>query len=178
MYTALLANGGSFFAEAAGNLISDALDADGLAAALIAFRAQVDTDGEPLDIRPAVLLVPPSLEATGRQLLNSTQLQRYVTSGTDQQPMGNPFANLNLTLEVEPRLEADTYANASETGWYLIGPPSAQAGVIAFLNGAQGPTVESSDSDFETLGRQWRCFIDVGATLCDPKGIVFSSGDG
>lgn len=178
IYTALLANGGSFFSEANGNLIDNPLSAAGLAAALLAFRSQVDADGEPIDIRPAVLVVPPSLESTGRQLLNSEALQRYVADGTDNAPMGNPFANLNLTLEVEPRLEAESYTGASSTAWYLVGPPSAQAAVVAFLNGQQGPTVEQTDTDFNTLGQQWRCFIDVGAALVDPKAAVKSSGDG
>jgi len=176
IYTALLANTGSFFSGAANNLIDDPLSSAGLTAALAAFRLQVDSDGEPVDIRPAVLLVPPSLEPTARQLLNSAELQRYVTSGTDNVPSGNPFANLGLTLEVEPRLESASYTGASGSLWFLMGPASAQVAIAAFLNGIQGPTVESAETDFETLGRQWRVWIDVGVALCDPKAGVMSSG--
>lgn len=177
VYTNLLANPSSFFAEGEGNLIDNPLGAPGLAAAVKAFRNQADMDGEPVDIRPAVLLVPPSLEQTGRALLASQELQRYVADGTDERPSGNPFAGLNLTLEVEPRLESDAYTGHSDTVWFLIGPPSAQAGVVCFLAGQQGPIVESQDADFDKLGTQWRCFIDTGCGLCDARAIVMSSGD-
>lgn len=178
VYTALLANAGSFFSEANGNLITDTLDADGLAAALLAFRSQTDEDSEPIDIPPKVLIVGPTLEPTARALLNSEALQRYVAEGTDNAPMGNPWSALNLTLEVEPRLEASGYTGYSTTQWYLAASPSAQAAVVAFLNGQQGATVESADTDFNTLGQQWRCYIDAGAALIENQAIVKSTGAG
>jgi hypothetical protein len=178
VYTALLANANSFFSESNDNLITDALDAAGLAAALLAFRSQTDADNEPIDITPAVLIVPPTLEPTARALLNSESVQRYVAEGTDNAPMGNPWSALNLTLEVEPRLEASGYSGSSSTQWYLAAGPSAQAAVVAFLNGAQGAVVESDESDFATLGQQWRCYIDAGASLIETKAIVKSTGAG
>lgn len=178
VYTALLANAGSFFSEANGNLITDTLSAAGLAAALLAFRSQTDEDSEPIDIVPKVLIVGPTLEPTARALLNSEALQRYVADGTDNQPMGNPWSALNLTLEVEPRLEASGYTGYSSTQWYLAAGPSAQAAVVAFLNGQQGATVESAETDFATLGQQWRCYIDVGGAMVEKKAIVKSTGAG
>ena len=47
---------------------------------------------------------------------------------------------------------------------------------VAFLNGQQNPTIQSGDTDFNTLGIQWRAFHDYGVAMRDHRAGVFSAG--
>lgn len=47
------------------------LNSDNLTKAIAAMRSQVNENGEPLDIKPTLLVVPPSLRATAKQLLKA-----------------------------------------------------------------------------------------------------------
>ena len=176
VYTVLLSNPGGFFSAAHSNLITGAqsgLSVASLAEAIAALRKQTDADGLPLDLVPRVLLVPPELEATARQVLNSVELYR---SGGDQLPAGNPFAGLNIALEVEPRLSNTYFPGNSTTAWYLLCGPADGSFLVAFLNGQQGPTIESVEPGPDKLGTGWRCYIDVGAAAADWRCAVKSAG--
>lgn len=176
VYTVLLSNPGGFFSAAHSNLITGAesgLSVASLAEAIAALRKQTDADGLPLDLVPRVLLVPPELEATARQVLNSVELYR---SGGDQLPAGNPFAGLNIALEVEPRLSNTYFPGNSTTAWYLLCGPADGSFLVAFLNGQQGPTIEPVDPGADKLGTGWRCYIDIGAAAADWRCAVKASG--
>lgn len=176
VYTVLLGNAGSFFSAGNNNYLDgagSALSITSLASAIQAVRNQTDTDGAPLDLVPRVLLAPPALEPTARQLLNSTEVLRVTT---DQLPTGNPLQGLNLALEVEPRIESAAFAGSSETQWYLLCGPADGAMIVAFLNGQQSPTVETVDPGPDVLGSAWRVYMDFGAALADGKAGVKSAG--
>ncbi len=178
LYEVLLGNGGNFFHSSHKNILTgstSALSINSLGEAIAAMRNQTDADGMPIDVTPRVLLVPPSLEATARQLLNSTQLARDVSSD-DQQPMGNPWINA-LQLAVEPRLESDAFDNSSDSAWYLFGSSQDGAILLAGLNGNLAPTVEQQPADFNKLGMSWRCYIDIGAALGDWRAAVKAAGE-
>ena len=167
IYTTLAANAGSFFGTANKNLMAgggSALSITSLATAVQKMREQKSLEGDYLSIAPTTLLVPPALEVTALQVLNSTQLYRTA----DQAPMGNPFANSQINLAVEPRLTSPE--------WYLFGPMSAESVVVGFLDGKDTPTIESSTLDFDQLGAQFRCYHDFAAALADPTGAVRSAG--
>jgi len=168
-----LSNPGSFFSVGNGNKITDALDVDGLGVAIKTLRNFTDSDDKPIDAMPMYLLVPPSLEATARQVLNSTEVNR---SG-DNSATANPWHN-SLQLQVEPRLESTAiHANASTTGWYVVAAPSqVPAFVLSFLNGNEGITVEQDSAGFSVLGQQWRGYVDFGVDDADTRGAVFSDG--
>jgi hypothetical protein len=177
VFSVLLANAGSFFSAGNNNYLSGvdtALNIDSLARAIKAMISQRDDEGNDLDIRPAVLLVPPDLETTGRALLESEYIMAAVNS-----PTGNSLKNV-VSLQVEPRL-ANTVkfgANASTTHWYLFAAPAAAAMIVAFLQGIQTPTVEFQgvESDINTLAAKWRVYHDFGAALIDPRAAVRSKG--
>lgn len=176
VYSVLLSNPAGFFSTGHGNLLtgsSSALSVASLAQAIAALRKQTDPDGLPLDLVPRVLLVPPEIEATARQVLNSVELYR---TGDDQLPAGNPFAGLNLGLEVEPRLSNQYSAGSSATAWYLLCGPADGAYLVAFLNGQQGPTIEPIDPGPDKLGTGWRCYIDAGAAAADWRCAVKAAG--
>ena len=69
-----------FFTSGHNDLLHDVLAFRGLAAAVAAMRTQKDFDGRIVGIQPSVLMVPPALEFTARQLLNSAQLFRDQTT--------------------------------------------------------------------------------------------------
>jgi hypothetical protein len=176
--TTLLTNAGNFFHASNGNLLTGAgtaLSVNSLIAALANMRNRKDSDGENLDIAGTVLLVPPSLEATALQVLNSQEVMRYVSSTVDNAPTANPVRN-SLTLAVEPRLENSLYTGHSSTAWYVFSNPADGAVAMAFLNGQQNPTVEQQEASFNTLGIAFRGFIDVGCSLADPAAALKMAG--
>ncbi|MCL2645595.1 MAG: Mu-like prophage major head subunit gpT family protein [Phycisphaerales bacterium] len=177
VFGVLLANEGNFFSKANSNYIDGAdsnLSTWSLSNAIKAMISQRDDEGNDLDIRPAVLLVPPALETTARSLLES----EYIMAQVDL-PTGNSLRNV-VKLEVEPRL-----ANAQKFGkqtsnahWYLFASPAATAMVVAFLNGQQSPTIEFQgiEHDVNTLAAHWRVYHDFGAAMIDPRAAVRSKG--
>ena len=165
VFSALVGNAGSFFSVGHENLTHGDLDVDGVSEAVRTLRVQTDADGRVIGFRPATLVVPAAREAEARVLLSSMALARDLS--TDQQPTGNPLAGLNLALVVEPRLDANSTAD-----WYLFSPGSDGAILAAFLDGVQGPRVESQEAPFNRLGIQYRAYMDFGISLAEHRAAV------
>ena len=71
-----------------------------------------------------------------------------------------------------------SFDNASKKAWYLLTDPNRLPAVeIAFLNGVDRPTVEKTDADFNTLGVQFRGFIDFGVREQDHRGALKMNGE-
>lgn len=177
VYKTLLDNAATFFTEDFGNLIDGVLSplsATSLQMAYEQLRKQKDQEGNSLDLVPAVLLVPPELEATSRALLQSLELNRT----GDKSPTGNPWNSI-VALEVEPRLSnATKFSNTSETHWFLFASPQDVPMVVGFLNGNESPTVETFglDHDANTLAMKWRVYFDFGAAMGDYRAGQKSAG--
>ena len=177
VFETLLSNQGGFFSAAHGNLLTGAgaaLGIDGLEQGVALMRTQRDEEGNDLDLKPKVLVVPPELDATARQLLASEYVQRE-----SKGPTGNPLRDI-VGLEVEPRLSnAVKYKNkASAKQWFVFAPPSASAVVVAFLNGQQTPNIEffGVESTPNQLSASWRVYFDFGTALADYRAAVRSNG--
>lgn len=160
---------------ATGNLnlaeAASALAVGTLGAAVSAMRSQRDDAGNDLSIQPTVLVVCPLLETTARALLSSAEI--LGTSG----PSGNPVKGIVPHLIVEPRLSNSTkFSGTSNTQWYLFGAPKDRAVTVGFLNGMQTPTIETADTDFNTLGMQMRAFFDFGVALANEKAAYKAVG--
>ena len=182
VYTHLLANGNmgdgtALFVSTHSNLnTSTSLDVGGtgLSTSIQAFRQQTDSDGQPIDVEPAILLIPPELETTARLLLESmytiaTSTDIDGTIGTT--PSNNIFRG-KLELVVENRLSNSNYTGYSATSWYVAGKPGTVDTVeVAFLNGRQEPTVERFDATPDTLGVIYRVYLDVGVKALDWRGL-------
>ena len=70
------------------------------------------------------------------------------------------------------------YTGNSAKAWYLLADPSDLPVIeMAFLNGQEAPTVETSDADFNMLGIRMRGYHDFGVNLQDPRGGVKSKGE-
>ncbi len=78
----------------------------------------------------------------------------------------SPYVN-NIAIRDQDGL---ALTGQSSTAWYLFANPMVRAAItIAFLNGRRVPTVQFAESDFNTLGMQWRGFHDFGVAFEDPK---------
>ena len=175
-WAAFLANS-SFYTTARKNYASGATTAfgiDSLTAAEQLFLDQVDTDGQPLAISPAVLLVPTALNAKAAQLMNATEIRD--TTASTKYPTANPHAGKFRTL-YSAYLSNSTLTGNSSTAWYLLANPADLPVIeMAFLNGKEVPTVETAEADFSVLGIQMRGYFDFGVALQDWRGGVKMAG--
>jgi len=169
-----------FFTEGRGNLLTGAgtaLGLDALAAAVSDMVSRTDKDGRIIDLRPAVLLVPPELDIAAREVLTSQQTARYVSSGAggDRLPTGNPMFG-QVELCVEARLSNSGFANNSDASWYLFSRPSDGCVVLGFLGGVEAPVIEQVDLEADVLGVGFRGFLDAGVSLADFRCGTMAAG--
>jgi len=176
-WTVFLANA-AFFTEARKNLITGAdtaLSVDGLTKAEATSLEQVDSDGKPIGIMPAILLVPTALSAMGTQLFKSLEIRD--TTASTKYPINNPHQG-KFRVEVSRYLANTRYTGASAKAWYLLADPNDLPVIeVAFLNGQEAPTIETAEADFNILGIQMRGYHDFGAALQDYRGGVRAKGE-
>jgi len=147
-------------------ITSDYINTDALSSGREAMRVQKNLRGkETLNIAPAFLIVPASLETESQKILWSTSDPTSNNAG-----VANVFRN-SLSLVVEAEL--DSY---SKTGWYLAAAPGDVDTVeVTYLNGNDMPKLESQVG-FDFLGIKWRIFIDYGVTVLDYRGLYKNPG--
>lgn len=181
----LLSNLGNFYHNNNRNLITGGTSAFGitaLSAAEAKFRNQVTPNGKPLLTSPKKLLVPTTLAVDAENLFAEKLL--IAGTATNAQPARNPHAGkyspfvspyLNNTAITDQ--DGNAISGQSDTAWFLFSDPNVLAAiVIGFLNGQSTPTIESDDTPFETLGMQWRGYLDFGLGFEDPVGSLKSAG--
>ena len=142
-----------------------ALDVTSVGAARAAMAKQTGLDKKTvLNIRPAYLIVPASLELKAEQLV----AQNLVPAATASVV---PQSIRTLSPISEPRLDA-----ASETAWYLAASP-AQIDTIeyAYLEGQQGAYIETRNG-FDVDGVEIKCRLDFGAKAIDWRGLYKNAG--
>lgn len=165
-------NNGSFFTAGNNNLetgAGSALDVTSLTTATVALMNQTDPDGENLGLTMSdlILLVPPALAHTARQLANSSEIRN--PGASDAFGVANPHQG-NYTVVVSPYL-------TSATAWYVLAKPSVLPVIQAgFLNGRRTPTIESAQADFNNLGIRMRGYWDFGASKWEYRAGVKSNG--
>jgi len=171
-------NNAAFFSAGNKNYITGAdtgLGIDGLTKGEVTFMDLVDSDGKPTGVMPAIMLVPTALSAMGTQLYKSVELRD--TTANTKFPVANPHQG-KFRIEVSRYLSNALYTGNSAKAWYLLADPSDLPVVeMAFLNGQEAPTVETSDADFNMLGIRMRGYHDFGVALQDPRGGIKSKGE-
>ena len=172
------ADGQAFYSAAHNNYLtgaSNALSIDGLTAGVTQFMKQTKPNGRPLAVAPRYLLVPPELAVKANTLMNA-QVVNETTSTGKMSPNINPHAG-RCEVVVSEYLSNSSYTGYSATGWYLFADPARIPSFeIAFLNGIDRPTIERADADFDTLGVQFRGYIDFGVKEQDWRGSVCVTG--
>lgn len=165
------ADNNNYFDGAATNLQSSSLTT-----AVTKLRKQVDADGKPLALRPAILLVTPEDEVTAEELYVSTNLNTGGSSTKDKVPNRNVHASKYRPV-VSTYLSNSAYDGYSTTGWYLLVDPMDLSVIeVVFLDGQETPIVEEAEADFDTLGIQFRGYHDFGVSKQDYRGGVKSKG--
>ncbi len=188
VYVTLLSNPGNFFSAGNKNLNSgagSALSIDGLTASETAFMNQVDVNGKPILNVPDRILVPTTLGVTGNNLYKQTSIATdNVATGNALAYYENPHAG-KYRPTVSPYLnntairdqDGAALSGQSGTAWYQFVDPAVRAAlVVGFLNGQQTPTIQDADTDFATLGHQWRAFHDFGVGMEDPAAVQKNAG--
>ena len=156
---------------------TSALSADSLKKAIQAYLDQVDADGQPISVEPAILLVPTALKHLAIELTRGATL--IMAGGSEQtvRPAINVLASENLEIVSSPYLANENYPGASETAWYLFGRPgTVDTFEIGYLKGRRAPTVERGETDFNTLGQWFRVYFDVGVREQDFRGMLKANG--
>lgn len=165
---AAMADGKALFHAGHGNLATTGvkLDVAGLAKARTAMSHQTGIDGKTLlNIRPAFLVVPTSLELDAEQLLSQAFMP--TTSGDVV-----PASLRSLMVISEPRLDPASGA----VPWYLVASPAAIDTVeYAYLEGQEGVAMETR-MGFDVDGMEIRARLDFGAKAIDWRGLYKNPG--
>ena len=153
-----------------------ALTVDGLTAAEVMFGEQTRPNGRPLGVPASILLVPTALKVVAELLMKSVQLNETTTANKGK-PSMNPHTG-KFEVVSSTYLSNATFTGASSKAWYLQADPNRLPALeVAFLNGVDRPTVEKTDADFNTLGIQFRGFIDFGVREQDYRGALKMAGE-
>jgi len=179
VFELLLSNPSNFFDATNKNLLIGAdtgLSIDALTKAEQVFLDQTDSEGKPVLLSPSVLLVPSSLKVSAQVLMTETRVNE-TTDTNKPKPAVNPHAGKWKPV-ASPYLNAQGITGGSAKAWYLLANPADVAAIeIAYLRGKRTPTIESGETDFNTLGMQWRGYFDFGVAMQDHRAAVKSKGE-
>ncbi len=177
----------------------------GLQDAMLVAAKQLDAYGQPIVFEQYVLVVPPALEMTARNILNATLVEiGLVGQGANAAPVEESRLTMNnwmtqrIQLEVMPHMPLIASNANGNTSWFLF-PVSANGSNarpfarMGFLRGRGEPeiwmkapnairvgggAVGPEEGDFETDSRAWRVRHCMGSVLIDPRQAVASNGTG
>jgi hypothetical protein len=139
------------------NIGNGALAENTLAAGITAMREQTSEKGNPLNIEPGFLLVPPELEFTAKKLVNSALVP------------GGSLNDANILQGMVEVLVEPLLSDANN--WYLIAKPSSIATVeVGFLGGREIPEIlVKEDFDRDVIWYKGRMVF--GGAVMDYRGF-------
>lgn len=167
------------------------LSTTALSDALTAIGSRKDSEGRPIAINGYVLVVPPALEVTARNILGASEIR--ITTGTQEMIVGNWLSG-KVTLVVDPWLPViDTVRG--NTAWYIVpAPTSARPSlVLGFLQGHETPdlrvkadtgarpgggSIAPEEGSFDVDDVRYRIRHVLGTTGVDMIGSAASDGSG
>jgi len=153
-----------------------ALSVDGLTDAEVKFGQQTKPNGKPLGIAASLLLVPTALKVPAEMLMKAMVLNETTTANKGK-PNTNPHVG-KFDVVSSLYLSNSSFTGASSKAWYLLADTNRVPSIeVAFLNGVDRPTVEKTDADFNTLGIQFRGYIDFGVREQDFRGALRMKGE-
>ena len=183
VYTLLLANGNmadgaAIFVDATrGNLkTSCTLGPAGVQTAAAALAAQNNAKGQPRDLIPAVILVPPEQYSDAWSTVKNPNIITQglaSTSAFTYGPAVHAYGDGSIQPVQESRLSNAAYTGYSATSWYLMAAPTQCDNVrVDFLDGVQTPTVRQVPPGPGVLGVALEVFIDYGVAAADGQGMI------
>lgn len=184
-----------FFKSGNGNAPGTAaLTSENLEAALQGIATRTDSEGRPVVIASAALVVPPGLELTARRILNASEIRRQSGTGSGSTITVEPnYMRGAVDLVVNPWF---TYvAPTLDDTWFVLPAPSSgrPALVTAFLRGNESPDlrvkadagnrpgggeVAAQDGSFDDDTVQYRVRHVTGSTTVIPTGAYASTPAG
>lgn len=156
----------ALFDDKHGNVAKTAetLSVTSLAKAITAMRRQKGiTDAANLNITPKYLVVPPELEVTAYQIVNSTAAVDGTNSG-----VVNPYKGRFVVVS-----DAEL---TDPTAWYLVADASQHDTIeVTYLNGVETPRLETRQG-FDVDGIEYKVAFDVGVDTIDFRGLYKNAG--
>jgi hypothetical protein len=187
VFKLLLSNPSSFFAAGNGNTLTgaaSALDIEALGDGEQLMLDQVDSNAKPILVAPRILLVGSALKVMADDLFAETRVEVSTTAAAARRFANNPHRG-KYTPYVSPYInntaildsDGTAISGQSATRWYMFSDPVVRAAMaVATLNGQRLPVIESQDTEFSTLGLQWRGYHDFGVGMEDTVGAIMSDG--
>ncbi|HEI8456905.1 TPA: Clp protease ClpP [Proteus mirabilis] len=146
------------------NMITGEMDVETISAGRTAMRQQKEGE-RTLNIRPAFMLVPTTLETQATQVVKSGSVK-----GADvNSNIINPIRDL-AEIIAEPRLD-----DASEKDWYMVSRQGSDTIEVAYLNGIDLPYIDQLDG-FTSDGVTTKVRIDAGVAPVDYRGLLKVTG--
>lgn len=146
------------------NIITGGMDVETISAGRTAMCQQKEGE-RTLNIRPAFMLVPTTLETHAIQVVKSGSVK-----GADvNSNVINPIRDL-AEIIAEPRLD-----DASEKDWYMASRQGSDTIEVAYLNGIDVPYIDQLEG-FTSDGVTTKVRIDAGVAPVDYRGLLKVSG--
>ncbi|HDH9217406.1 TPA: Clp protease ClpP [Escherichia coli] len=146
------------------NMITGGMDVETISAGRTAMRQQKEGE-RTLNIRPAFMLVPTTLETQAIQVVKSGSVK-----GADvNSNIINPVRDL-AEIIAEPRLD-----DASEKDWYMTSRQGSDTIEVAYLNGIDVPYIDQLEG-FTSDGVTTKVRIDAGVAPVDYRGLLKVTG--
>lgn len=142
----------------------EALSVKAIAKAITAMRRQKGITGDAtLNITPKYLVVPPELEMTAYQIVNSTAAVDGVNSG-----VANPYKGRFIVVADAELTDPDA--------WYLVADASQHDTIeVTYLNGVETPRLETRQG-FDVDGIEYKVAFDCGVSALDFRGVFKNAG--
>lgn len=146
------------------NMITGGMDVETISAGRTAMRQQKEGE-RTLNIRPAFMLVPTTLETQATQVVKSGSVK-----GADvNSNIINPIRDL-AEIIAEPRLD-----EASTKDWYMASRQGSDTIEVAYLNGIDVPYIDQLEG-FTSDGVTTKVRIDAGVAPVDYRGLLKVTG--
>lgn len=142
----------------------EALSVKAIAKAITAMRRQKGIQGTAnLNITPKYLVVPPELEVTAYQIVNSTAAVDGTNSGVI-----NPYKGRFVIVADAELTDPDA--------WYLVADASQHDTIeVTYLNGVETPRLETRQG-FDVDGIEYKVAFDCGVSALDFRGLYKNTG--
>ena len=142
----------------------EALSVKAIAKAITAMRRQKGIQGTAnLNITPKYLVVPPELEVTAYQIVNSTAAVDGTNSG-----VVNPYKGRFVIVADAELTDPDA--------WYLVADASQHDTIeVTYLNGVETPRLETRQG-FDVDGIEYKVAFDCGVSALDFRGLYKNAG--
>jgi len=142
----------------------EALSVKAIAKAITAMRRQKGITGEAtLNITPKYLVVPPELEMTAYQIVNSSAAVDGVNSG-----VANPYKGRFIVVADAELTDPDA--------WYLVADATQHDTIeVTYLNGVETPRLETRQG-FDVDGIEYKVAFDCGVSALDFRGLYKNAG--